>query len=490
MFSGKLEHHDRKAAVAGRFYSEDRKGLEDEVRDYFHESKSLVRPGTIPQAIIVPHAGYVFSGKVAASGFNQIPSDAGIERVFILASSHQMTFPGASVYCSGDYETPLGKVTVDTKTGKALIDKNKLFSCREDAHLYEHSLEVQLPFLQERLGTSFLLVPVIMGTRSAEECYLLAKTLQPFLVPGNLFVISSDFSHYPGYDDAVINDRLTTEAILTGSPEVLLRTLEQSKKKRIAGLATSLCGWTSVLTLLYMTREGAFAYEWIDYQNSGDQPLYGDHDRVVGYSAIAVFDSTGAGFRLDEKEKESLLNIAWESVEYFVRNGRRPVIESDNLKGSLAKTAGAFVSIYISGKLRGCIGSFENEYPLADVVSRSAASASMDHRFAPIEKDELKNMTLEISVLTPLKRVYSKDEIEPGKHGIYIRKGLNSGTFLPQVGQKYGWKVEELLGRCSRDKAGLGWEGWKDSELYIYEAIIIRSDDNIKSDEGGAGCSG
>ena len=476
MFSGKTEqHHNRKAIVAGRFYAEDRRGLKEELGKYFSAARPPVRPGHIPQALILPHAGYIFSGKVAASGYNQVPEGSGIERVFILASSHQMTFPGASVYCSGDYETPLGKVTVDTKTGKALIDKNKLFSCREDAHLYEHSLEVQLPFLQERLGSSFLLVPVILGTRSAEECFLMAKTLKPYLVPGSLFVVSSDLSHYPGYEDAVNNDRLTTEAILTGSPEILLRTLDENKKKRIPGLVTSLCGWTSVLTLLYMTSGHNADYVWTDYQNSGDQPLYGDHERVVGYSSLAVFSDTGHNFLLREDEKESLLKIAGDSVESFVKEGVRPKLEADRIQGSLTKTAGAFVSIYISGKLRGCIGSFENEYTLAEVVNRSAASAAQDHRFETIRPEELQNLMLEISVLTPLRRVYSRDEIQPGKHGIYIRKGLNSGTFLPQVGQKYGWDVDELLGRCSRDKAGLGWNGWKDAELYVYEAIIIRS---------------
>jgi MEMO1 family protein len=475
MFSGKTQNHIRKPAVAGRFYSGNKTALKEEIYNFFMEAKLPAKPEHTPRAIIVPHAGYVFSGKVAASGFNQIPDNSDIQRVFILASSHQMHFPGASVYCTGNYETPLGVVEVDKTNGKLLTESNNLFSCREDAHLFEHSLEVQLPFLQAKLGKDFKLVPIILGTQKPEECRQMAKTLQPFLTSGNLFVVSSDFSHYPGYDDAVKNDRITTEAILSKSPELLLKTIEENKTRKIPGLATSLCGWTSVLTLLYMIQNTSYDAEWIDYQNSGDQPLYGDHTRVVGYSSIAFYDKTVTEFRLTGEEKAELLYISENSVRALVVSGKSFMISPEELKGTLAKKAGAFVSAYISGKLRGCMGSFEGDYSLAEVVNRSAASAAQDQRFEPISEEELENLSIEISVLTPLKRINSKNEIEIGKHGIYIRKGLNSGTFLPQVGEKYNWTIEEFLGRCSRDKAGLGWEGWKDAELYIYEAIIFGS---------------
>lgn len=475
MFSDKIHNHIRKPAVAGRFYPGNKTALKEEIDIFFKEAKLPFKPEQTPRAIIVPHAGYVFSGKIAASGFNQIPDNSDIRCVFILASSHNMHFPGASVYCTGNYETPLGIVEVDKETGKGLTESNNLFCCREDAHFFEHSLEVQLPFLQVRLGSEFKLVPIILGTQKPEECRQIAKTLQPFLTSGTLFVVSSDFSHYPGYDDAVKNDRITTEAILSKSPERLLKTIEENKRKKVPGLATSLCGWTSVLTLLYMIQDTPYDAEWIDYQNSGDQPIYGDHDRVVGYSAVAFYDKTNAEFHLTDEEKAGLLSIAKASVRSLATKGKRIVLESMDNRGTLSKKTGAFVSVYVSGNLRGCIGSFEGEYPLAEVVNRSAAGAAQDRRFEPISEEELENLSVEISVLTPLKRIYSKNEIELGRHGIYIRKGLNSGTFLPQVGEKYNWTLEEFLGRCSRDKAGIGWEGWKDAELYTFEAINFGS---------------
>jgi hypothetical protein len=133
-----------------------------------------------------------------------------------------------------------------------------------------------------------------------------------------------------------------------------------------------------------------------------------------------------------------------------------------------------FVSIYVKGELRGCIGNFAQEETLNDLIQRMAVSAACDHRFKNLQPDEADDMELEISVLSPLQKIESVAEIEPGKHGIYIKKGLNSGTFLPQVAKKTGWNLEEFLGHCARDKAGFSWDGWKDAEIYTYEAFVFR----------------
>jgi MEMO1 family protein len=473
MHSGKEKEKNRPAAVAGKFYPSSAAELLKEVEDFLTEAKPAVRPGVSPRSIIVPHAGYVFSGKVAASAYNQLATDDLPQKVFVIASSHRMHFPGAAVYCTGNYETPLGIVPVDKETGEQLNRENSLFSVREEAHLFEHSLEVQLPFLQVKLGNRFELVPIILGTRKPEDCRKLAETLRPWFVPGNLFVISSDFSHYPEYEDALKIDKATTEAILENTPGNLLKTLEENSGKKIAGLATSLCGWTSVLVLLHLTEAKPYKYEWIDYMNSGDQPLYGDHERVVGYSAIAVFGDQTHQFNLMADEKKRLLEIARDSVRNKVINGTAFIPETKEIKGNLAEKAGAFVSLYVKDKLRGCIGSFEGEENLALTVSSVAVSSVNDRRFNPVTEEELSNLTIEISVLTPLKRIKSPGEIVLGRHGIFIRKGWMTGTFLPQVADKYGWTKEEFLGRCSKDKAGLGWDGWKSAELYTYEAIVF-----------------
>jgi AmmeMemoRadiSam system protein A len=285
--------------------------------------------------------------------------------------------------------------------------------------------------------------------------------------------VSTDFSHYPKYEDAVDNDLRTAEAICSNSPKKLLQVLEQNKQKKISHLATSLCGWTSVLTLLHLTQNENLEYKLVEYQNSGDAAIYGDKERVVGYWAIAVFEKEAA-FSISEEEKKELLGKARKAIIHFVKTGKRKTPEPPVSGGILKQKTGVFVSIYVKGELRGCVGNFAKDETLNDLVQRMAVSAACDYRFKNLQSDELDDMELEISVLSPLKKIESADEIELGKHGIYIKKGLNSGTFLPQVAKKTGWSVEEFLGHCARDKAGLGWDGWKTAELYTYEAFVFR----------------
>jgi MEMO1 family protein len=466
----------RQAAFAGRFYPANRRQLQDEMDILCKKGKQPDGSDQHPRALIVPHAGYVFSGQVAASAYNQLLPGFSPKRVFILASSHYHNFPGVSVFCSGDYETPLGKVTVDRETGLKLKNENPIFVFREEAHADEHSLEVQLPFLQKKLGDQFLLVPLILGFHRPEDSRQLAEALLPYFIPENLFVISSDLSHYPRYEDAVETDRQTTETILSNSPEKLLRILDDHKKQNVGGLVTSLCGWTSVLTLLYLTEGRNYAYKWLDYQNSGDQPLYGDRQRVVGYSAISVYPGREEKFSLSGDERNSLLAIAGNAIRQYILDESRDLREDGGISGKLAENWGAFVSIYVKGKLRGCIGRFENPDPLYKTVHEVAISSTTDRRFPPLSPEELEFLAIEISVLSPLKKISSPKEIVLGKHGIFIRKGWATGTFLPQVAEKYGWSLDEFLGRCARDKAGIGWDGWKSAELFVFEAIVFGKD--------------
>jgi MEMO1 family protein len=465
---------DRRPAVAGQFYPADSSKLQNELNAFFSEAKSSLREGVKPLAIISPHAGYVFSGGVAASAFNQIPQDAVYKRVFLIGSSHRYSFDGGAVFSGGDYHTPLGRVIVDNETAEELASQGSLFIHHNDAHLYEHSLEVQLPFLQQRLNSGFKLVPILLGTHNPEDCAVMAKQLEPWFNPENLFVISTDFAHYPDYKSAVIADRKTAEAIASNDPGKLIGVIDTNKKANIPGLVTSLCGWTSVLTLLYITADKPVCYLLADYKNSGDNLIYGDKHRVVGYEAIAVFSSENE-FSLTEKEKNELIRVAREAIVNEISN----VSFSERKKNGIepiTRKAGAFVSIYCRGELRGCIGTFRDDTPLTDAVRKMAVSATRDSRFKPLNAKDIADIRIEISVLTPLKRISSPEEIIIGKHGIYIKKDFYSGTFLPQVASSRNWTVEEFLGRCSRDKAGLGWEGWKKAELYTYEAIIIKEE--------------
>jgi len=470
------ERMDRPPAVAGSFYPAPQEELKATLKQLF---KNAVPSKNIQNviAVICPHAGYVFSGEVAASAFNQIDPAKDYENIFVIGSSHHIAFEGASIYSQGNFITPLGTVKVNTGLADQLIKNNSVFSNRTDAHEREHSIEVQLPFLQVRLKKDFKIVPIILGTQSPEICQRIARALRPFLNTKNLFVISSDFSHYPSYTDAKNVDKATADAILTNSPENLIRSMARYEKKGISNLATCLCGWTSVLTLLYMTegnRDVLFTH--IQYKNSGDTE-YGENDRVVGYNAITISfkeKKEQSEFTLTDKDKKDLLGIARNTVVHYIKDGKAPDVNENNLSSLLKTNCGAFVTLKKNGNLRGCIGRFDASEPLYKVVQEMAiASSTQDTRFLPVESNEIPELEIEISVLTPMRRISSIDEFELGRHGIYMRKGYRSGTFLPQVASETGWTKEEFLGHCARDKAGIGWNGWKDAELFVYEALVF-----------------
>lgn len=472
-----MQKRDRKPAVAGMFYEDEPGLLHGHLKELFSRAKPRATNDEIA-AIIVPHAGYVYSGKIAASGFNQIPEDAKIERVFLIGSSHRVAFDGAAVYMEGDFLTPLGAVEVDTEVAGELIDRNLGIFSDPEIHAGEHSLEVQVPFLQFHLKHPFKLVPLLVGPHDASVTPRIAKSLEKWFTSGNLFVISTDFSHYPSYEKARQVDAFTAEAVLKNNPDELLSVLERNRKLNVEGLSTSMCGWSSVLTLLNITRQvGGIRWVEVDSGNSGDVSV-GDKERVVGYRAMAVYrlaktKKEVAGFSLDKREKLWLIDRAHQALKLAVKG--RAIKKPENLNSeNLSMTTGAFVSLYNKGELRGCIGSFGEDEPLWKVVDRMTAAASLhDSRFDPVSEDELNEIEIEISVLTPRRKVAHVHEIVPGKHGIFVEKNGRSGTFLPQVANKTGWNLEELLGHCARDKAGLGWDGWKNANIFVYEALVF-----------------
>lgn len=474
---------DRKPYAAGRFYTNNPGELRKQVEQLFSEALPKKTKNPV-LAVIAPHAGYVFSGVVAATSINQIDDNKEYNRIFIIGSSHTTSFNGASIYCKGNYIAPFGTVKVDIELANKLIDESDFIDCYPDAHLYEHSLEVELPLLQYKMKKDFRIVPIVIGTQNNETCQKIAKILAPYFNEENLFIISTDFSHYPDYDDACEVDLATANAIQMNSPAELLKTLRNNNTKEIPNLATSLCGWTSVLTLLYITEKlQNIEIDLLQYRNSGDSP-YGEKDRVVGYNSIMFTKSsqikTGEksleknNFELNNEEKKYLLQLARNTIVEYIDNNKIPKIDKNELTDNIKANCGAFVTLHIDGKLRGCIGRFGESQPLYEVVQEMAiSSATQDSRFARVTKEEIPSLDIEISVLTPLIKINSIDEFELGKHGIYIKKGMDSGTFLPQVANDTKWTKEEFLGHCARDKAGIGWFGWQDADLYTYEAIIF-----------------
>ena len=466
---------DRQAVFAGSFYPASKQALESQLRDLFRTA-TAIEPGGKVQSLIVPHAGYEYSGRVAASGYKSIPADTPYENIFLIASSHREQFDGFSIYPSGNYVTPMGSVRVNSEIASSLMDARKDMSYRENAHDREHSIEVQIPYIQYHFKEVPPIVPVVMGSSSLAAARDLATALLPYFTPENLFIISSDFSHYPSYEDANRIDKITGDAILTKDPETFYNALRKNSSRGIRNLATPSCGWSSIMTLLYMAdRREDLELTPIIYQNSGDSKI-GDKDRVVGYWAIAAqtIAPEEGEFVLGAEDQEQLLSISRSTLETFIKEGKLHQVDRKELNYPLKQSAGAFVSLYMGGRLRGCIGNFSPANDLYEVVQEMTIAAAInDSRFAPVEAPELPYISIEISVLTPLQKISSIEEFELGQHGIYISRDGRSGTFLPQVASGKEWSKEDFLGYCSRDKAGLGWEGWKDADLYVYEAIVF-----------------
>ena len=462
----------RPATQAGRFYESDARLLSHEVDSLLARHAQSGDDEDVA-ALIVPHAGYYFSGNVAASAFARLNPDRKYKRIFLLGPSHHEWLNGASVNGEVDYyATPLGNIKVDRETARQLIKADSVFSYQPKAHDREHCLEVQLPFLQRHLGEVPPIVPIIISTNDFSKLKRMAEVLKPWFTEENLFVISSDFSHYPSYEDAYEVDAKTGEAVASGDVEQFIAVIEANARSGKRNLSTSACGEFPIITLMLMLN-GQYQVKHIMYQNSGDIDNY-DHSRVVGYHSFAVVRNSG--FSLSDEEKRILKDIALQNIKDSLDGKRMAVANASllTLHSSLKQKCGAFVSLHKQGRLRGCIGHFGEDVPLYEIVAEMARAAAFeDPRFPPLHREELDDVDIEISVLTPMRRIQSLDEFQLHKHGIYIRKGYRSGTFLPQVADEVNWTKEEFVGHCSQDKAGLGWDGWRDAELYVYEAIVF-----------------
>lgn len=482
----------RPAVVAGKFYDSDRGMLKNSVKDCYNSAAAMAplskreREGNERvQAVIVPHAGYVFSGVVAASAFMRINPKAHYDRIFLIGPSHHVAFDGASVATVFDaYSTPLGNIPVDVDVCKALTEADDVFAYHPDAHDREHCLEVELPFLQSWMEMVPPIVPIIIGTQNMSMLVKIAKVLQAYFTPENLFVISSDFSHYPSYDDAETVDGNTGRALESGRIDDFIHAIANNDSLRVPNLYTSACGQSAIAVLLLMAQDTerksvdmkpGLRMEHVAYLNSGDS-VYGGKDEVVGYHSFVLYRSEDKkmknkdleGFALTDEDKRQLKNVAWNAISPE-RMHRK--VEPTSV---FNKKLGLFVTLTENGRLRGCIGHFGEDIPLGKITEEMAhAAAFEDPRFPPLREDELGDVSIEISVLTPLHRIHDVSEFQYGKQGIYIRKGFRGGTFLPQVADEVSWTKEEFLGHCSQDKAGLGWDGWRTAELYTYEAIIF-----------------
>ncbi|MEN8304242.1 MAG: AmmeMemoRadiSam system protein B [Campylobacterota bacterium] len=458
----------RACTVAGTFYSDNKSELSSQIKSLLQYATKFKEEDV--QAIIVPHAGYVFSAQTAATAYATLSKK--YKNIFLIGSSHHVSFDGASIYNIGNYKTPLGEIHTNHTIVSSLM-QNPLFTYNRDAHTKEHTLEVQLPFLQTIYGDELNIVPIIMATQNMESIIEISKLLKPYFDDeNNLFVISTDLSHYPDYEDANAVDRRTLNALTKNNPQEFIDTIVKNEGLNIRGLATSACGWSSLLVLLNMTKDENYKYEIVEHKNSGDTQ-YGEKERVVGYGALRVYQDNEQFF-LSDKEKKELLNLAKLSLYEATINDRRVEIDESRVSSKLKQHLGAFVTLNKHKQLRGCIGQFEPDQPLYRVVVEMAISAAkFDNRFNQVTEDELKDIDLEISVLTPRKKIDSIDEIKIGRDGIYIKYGNKNGTYLPQVATDMKWDVEEFVRSCCEEKAGISPDNCKNAEIFTYEAIVF-----------------
>ncbi len=471
----------RESVIAGSWYPGDPDVLRSQILDFLSRAKPPQIEGELI-ALISPHAGYMYSGQVAAYAYKLLEGRP-FHTVVIVAPSHRAYFRGVSVYPRGGYRTPLGIVPIAEDLTSRLMETSPVISYIPQAHAQEHSLEIQLPFLQVVLK-DFRLVPLVMGEHDFHTCQELADAIVE-VVKGKedvLLVASTDLSHFYPYSQAVTLDRVVLEHVEAFDPEGLSKDLRTGRCEA--------CGGGPMVAVMLAARAlGADGARVLKYANSGD--VTGDRSSVVGYMAAAIYrrggsrrasdpeERVGVDLGLSEDDKRLLHEIARTVIRNRVLG--KPIPDFRVTSPRLREPRGAFVTIKKHGNLRGCIGYVKPIKPLWQAVAEMAEAAAFeDPRFPPVTADELDDLEIEISVLTPLMEVKGSPEeivrqIQVGKHGIMIeRPPYYSGLLLPQVATEYGWDAETFLEQTCL-KAGLPTDAWRDpaTRIYLFSAEIF-----------------
>jgi MEMO1 family protein len=474
----------RKAAFAGQFYPADSSKLLKAIKYFLDDA---VKGNAIkPIALISPHAGYIYAGQIIADSYNQA-KDFKYDLIVVLGTNHTTAdFNKISIYPGSGFETPLGISNIDTKTAGELIKLDDDCVFYESVHLQEHSIEVQLPFIQYLFPDARIL-PIIIGTPDYEMCVKFGKVLSRLIKDKNaLIVASSDLSHYPSFDDAKPVDKNTLEAAASLDFKKFETVAERQPSLGISNLATSACGEGTIIATISASKElGADCGTIISYANSGNT-LVGNHQKVVGYGSVVysinehpekqdVFSSLSSedkSFELNSEDKKLLLAFARKTIKQYLESETVPLARG--FSQNVEKNIGAFVTLRKHKELRGCIGYMREDMPLCEVVgSMALQSAFNDQRFNPLSINELSQVEIEISALTPYMPIKSEGEIILGRDGVVVKKGGKQAVFLPQVAKEMGWNKEELLDNLCR-KAGLQAGEWKqDAQLSTFQAEIF-----------------
>ncbi|MBI2193637.1 MAG: AmmeMemoRadiSam system protein B [Planctomycetes bacterium] len=462
---------ERAPAVAGAFYPGEPEELRRSVQTLLDKATEQALPGK-PLAMLVPHAGYVYSGETAACAYKSLRGDW--DTYLILGSGHRYPVEGAALYAKGSFRTPLGNVPVNEVLCQKLLAECSHILDSPRAHEGEHSIEVQLPFLQVQ-KREFSIVPMVMNLGAPETLQRIGQAIARSIRDENvLILISSDLSHYPTQEIAQVVDQTTLRSLEFLDPAYFRITSRGMMARRLPGLSCTSCGEAAVLSGLYASLElGADQTVLLRYLNSGDVPQVGDPSRVVGYASMA-FVHTGTNGRrmlpkLGDSEKVILHQLAVNTL--LERMGGRPLPSSPVFKNpELNLAAPVFVTLKKEGKLRGCIGTVSPQQPLPEAVQLYALKAALeDVRFPPVQRDEVPQLDIEISILSPFQRVLNAEEIQPKMHGVAVSRGGESGLFLPQVWENIPEKERFLSELCSQ-KAHLPADAWKqpDTALFVF----------------------
>ena len=450
MSSSERPEKIRRPAVSGQFYPASAAELAGAVEGYLgaaREARSEPPPDTWPKAVIAPHAGFVYSGPIAASAYHRLlPARGTVTRVLLLGPSHRVGFSGLAAPSVEAFETPLGNIAIDREAIAAIAALPQVHEI-DQAHAQEHSLEVHLPFLQKVLG-DFKLVPLVVGEAGPAEVAGVLEAL--WGGPETLVVVSTDLSHYLDYESARRLDQTTAQAI---------------ERLDVDGIAEEgACGRRPVRGLLALARAKGLSCSAIDVRNSGDTA--GSRDRVVGYGSFVLEEVVAAA--LGDEQQRALGKIARAAIRQGLAQGKKANLSLDGVPRELMQSRAAFVTLKLEGRLRGCIGSLTAHQALAlDVAKNAHAAAFNDRRFKPLTAAEFENIEIGISILSPPEEMTFSSQadliaqIRPGIDGMILIDQSKRGTFLPTVWESYPEAATFL--QHLKQKAGFKPDHWSDT---------------------------
>lgn len=460
---GKTRTHP--CAGAGLWFPAEPERLRRTIEEFLSTSTPVIPEP--PIALIVPHAGYTYAGSVAGKAYATV-KDHPYKRVILLGLSHAVRIRGATVLRVDAYETPLGLIPVDTEARDLLL-KCPVVSEQPAAHQGEHSVENQLPILQVALE-EISMVEVLVGDLKDDQRSELAEVLRELMNRETLLVVSTDFTHYgPQFMYVPFRDNVpqNLQALNNLAVQEILQVDVPGWNAFLDESGDTICGRNAVELLLEVLQPWDDARGLkVAYDTSGR--MTGDWENSVTYTSI-VFWREGEG--LVPEEQETLLQIARDSVASFLRDGRQPELTEERyeLTSRLRAPGAAFVTLRNQEQLRGCIGHVVAVTPLYLSVTENARHACEDPRFQgnPVTLQELSELTIEISVLTPMRRLLEPEKVEVGRDGLMMIRGSRQGLLLPQVPVEQGWNREEFLAHTCM-KAGLPVDAWMDKNTEIY----------------------